>query len=127
MFNITIQIYLLFIPILVIILLLLNLFLSIKKPDYEKGTVYESGFNPILGQTRITFHILFFLIAILFLIFDLELLIFWAAALTLDFIINYGIIIALLFFVILTIGFIYEWNKGALYFIPSKYKKYYIK
>ena len=105
-----------FVPILAFILLALNLLLAPHVPYEAKVSAYECGYNAIPGQTRSTFQIQFYLVAILFLVFDLELLIFWAAAVSLDIIGLYGLIIALLFFTILTIGFIYEWNKGALNF-----------
>ena len=64
-----------FVPILALILLVLNLLFSVHKPDSEKLTSYECGFSPIHGQTRTPFSVQFYLVAILFLVFDLELLV----------------------------------------------------
>ena len=103
-----------FIPILALILLFLNLLLSPNRPDSEKVLTYECGFSPILGQTRNTFHISFFLIALAFLILDLEILLFFPISVSLSKIGSFGLVIALIFFIILTIGFILEIGSGAI-------------
>jgi NADH:ubiquinone oxidoreductase subunit 3 (subunit A) len=103
-----------FIPILALILLTLNLLLSPNKPDSEKLLTYECGFSPILGQTRNTFHISFFLIALAFLILDLEILLFFPISVSLSQIGTFGLTIALIFFVLLTIGYIIEILAGNL-------------
>ena len=103
-----------FIPILALILLLLNLLLSPNRPDSEKVLTYECGFSPILGQTRNTFHISFFLIALAFLILDLEILLFFPICVSLTQIGTYGLMIALLFFILLTLGYIIEILAGNL-------------
>jgi NADH:ubiquinone oxidoreductase subunit 3 (subunit A) len=103
-----------FIPILALILLTLNLLLSPNKPDSEKLLTYECGFSPILGQTRNTFHISFFLIALAFLILDLEILLFFPISVSLSQIGTFGLAIALIFFVLLTIGYIIEILAGNL-------------
>ena len=72
-----------FIPILTLVLLLLNFFLAVSRPDAEKVSAYECGFLSILGQTRYHFQIHFFLVALLFLIFDLEIVLIFPAAMTL--------------------------------------------
>ena len=63
-----------FVPILAFILLAVNILLAVHRPDESKVSAYECGFSPIYGQTRSVFHINFFLVALLFLIFDLEVL-----------------------------------------------------
>jgi NADH:ubiquinone oxidoreductase subunit 3 (subunit A) len=103
-----------FIPFLALILLLLNLFFSPNRPDSEKVLTYECGFSPILGQTRNTFHISFFLIALAFLILDLEILLFFPISVSLSQIGTFGLIIALLFFILLTIGYVIEILAGNL-------------
>ena len=103
-----------FIPVLALILLMLNLLLSPNKPDAEKVLTYECGFSPILGQTRNTFHISFFLIALAFLILDLEILLFFPISVSLPQIGTFGLSIALIFFIILTIGYIVEILAGNL-------------
>jgi len=112
----TLIIYFIFIPILVLILLGLNLLLAQHKPDFEKLTIFECGYSTIPGQTRIPFNIQFYVVAILFLIFDLE--IFYLVPLTVSFyfISFYGFAIFLIFFIILTIGFIFELGKNVINF-----------
>ena len=103
-----------FIPVLSGILLLLNLLLSPNKPDYEKVYTYECGFSPIFGQTRSTFHISFFLITLAFLILDLEILLFFPISVSLSQIGTFGLAIALIFFILLTIGYVIEILAGIL-------------
>lgn len=103
-----------FVPILVLILLLLNLFLAPHNPDSEKVMAYECGFNGIQGQTRSTFQIHFYIVALLFLVFDLEILLLLPVAVVLYEVSNYGFIIALIFFTVLTIGFALEIGSGAI-------------
>ena len=79
-----------FVPVLAIILLALNLLFSVHRPDSEKLTSYECGFSPIHGQTRTPFSIQFYLVAILFLVFDLELLVLYPITVTLYEVGSYG-------------------------------------
>jgi len=109
-----------FIPILVLILLALNLILAVHKPDSEKLTPYECGFTPIYGQTRSQFSIHFYIVAILFLVFDLEILLLYPISVTLYQVSTYGFTIAILFFLVLTIGFVFELGKGVLKFTDHK-------
>ena len=104
----------LFVPALACILLLIGLLLSPNKPDYEKVQTYECGFSPILGQTRNTFHISFFLIALAFLILDLEIWLFDPISISLTQIGTFGLIIGLIFFILLTIGYYIEIIAGNL-------------
>jgi NADH-ubiquinone oxidoreductase chain 2 len=108
------------IPILVAILLALNLLLAVHRPDTEKLSPYECGFTPIYGQTRSQFSIHFYIVAILFLVFDLEILLLYPIAVTLYQVSTYGFTIAILFFTILTIGFVFELGKGVLKFTEHK-------
>ena len=110
----------LFVPVLVVILLLLNVLLAVHRPDTEKVTPYECGFSPVYGQTRAPFSIQYYLVGILFLIFDLEILLFYPLAVTLYQVSVYGFVIGILFFTVLTIGFVYEFGKGALYFTDQR-------
>lgn len=84
-----------------------------QKSDQEKISAYECGFNPF-DDARTTFDVRFYIVAILFLIFDLEIsfLFPWSVMLSTISIIGFSTMI--LFLIILTIGFIYEWFKGAL-------------
>jgi NADH-ubiquinone oxidoreductase chain 3 len=109
-----------FIPVLVGILLALNLLLAVHRPDTEKLSPYECGFTPIYGQTRSQFSIHFYIVAILFLVFDLEILLLYPIAVTLYQVSTYGFTIAIVFFTILTIGFVFELGKGVLKFTEHK-------
>jgi NADH-ubiquinone oxidoreductase chain 3 len=103
-----------FVPILSLILLALNILLAPHMPYEAKVSAFECGINPVPGQTRSTFNINFFMVALLFLIFDLELLLFFPFAVTLSQVGVYGFVIALIFFVVLTIGFVLEIGSGAI-------------
>jgi NADH-quinone oxidoreductase subunit A len=87
--------------------------LAYKQPDPEKLSAYECGFNAF-DDARMKFDVRFYLVAILFIIFDLEVsfLFPWAAAFGKLGV--YGFWSMMLFLAVLTIGFIYEWKKGAL-------------
>lgn len=106
--------YLIIIPILAIILLGVNLLLAPHNPYQEKKTSFECGFHSFLGQNRKEFNIMFFVFSLLFLIFDLEILLSYPYAMSMYVNNIYGLIILLSFFVILTIGFVVEISKGAL-------------
>ena len=103
-----------FVPVLALILLALNLLFSVHKPDSEKLTSYECGFSPIHGQTRTPFSVQFYLVAILFLVFDLELLVLYPITVSLYEVGTLGFWVVLIFFGILTVGFVYELGSGAL-------------
>ncbi len=109
-----------FVPILVVILLMANVLLAAHRPDTEKVTAYECGFSPIYGQTRAPFSIQYYLVGILFLIFDLEILLLYPIRVTLYNVSIYGFWIAIIFFTVLTLGFVYELGKGALYFTDQR-------
>ena len=103
-----------FVPILSLILLALNLLFAVHRPDEQKVSAYECGFQEIPGQTRSTFQIHFYIVCMLFLIFDLEILLLFPIAVTLYQVSTFGFSIALIFFIILTIGFILEIGSGAI-------------
>jgi NADH-ubiquinone oxidoreductase chain 3 len=103
-----------FIPILSLVLLGLNVLLAVHRPDEAKVSAYECGFQPVYGQTRSTFQIHFMVVALLFLIFDLEILLLFPIAVTLYQVSTFGFSVAILFFIILTIGFILEIGSGAI-------------
>lgn len=103
-----------FVPILTVLLLGLNLLLAAHKPDEAKVSAYECGFSPVYGQTRSTFQIHFFIVALLFLVFDLEVLLLYPLAVTLYQVSVFGFSVALIFFIVLTIGFILEIGSGAI-------------
>ena len=93
--------------------ILLNFLLSPKNPDPEKLSAYECGFEAF-GDSRMKFDIRFYLVAILFIIFDLEIAFLFPWAITLGSIGFLGFISMMIFLFILTVGFVYEWKKGAL-------------
>lgn len=107
-------ILLIIIPVLIFLLLTLNYLLAPGKSDAEKLSLYECGFSTVHGQTRSTFHINFYIIAMLFLVFDLELVLIFPLPLSLLQVGLYGFSIATVFFIILTIGFILEIGSGAI-------------
>jgi NADH-quinone oxidoreductase subunit A len=84
-----------------------------QKPDAEKDSAYECGFEPF-GDSRHKFDVRFYLVAILFIIFDLEVAFLFPWAVSLGKIGVFGFWSMMIFLGVLTIGFIYEWRKGAL-------------
>ncbi|CCG41364.1 NADH-quinone oxidoreductase subunit A [Magnetospirillum molischianum] len=84
-----------------------------QKPDAEKATPYECGFEPF-GDSRTRFDVRFYLVSILFIIFDLEIAFLFPWAVTLGKIGLFGFWSMMVFLAVLTVGFIYEWRKGAL-------------
>jgi NADH-quinone oxidoreductase subunit A len=104
----------------IIIFLVLGIFLFVaslvfvyQKPSSEKVSAYECGFNPF-GDARQKFEVRFYLVAILFIIFDLELLFLFPWIVSINSIFFVGIWVMIFFLFLLTIGFIYEWHEGAL-------------
>ena len=95
------------------ILVFLPFVVAPQKPDAEKISAYECGFDPF-DDARGKFDIRFYLVAILFIIFDLEVTFLFPWAVTLNQIGIFGFWTMMIFLIILTIGFIYEWQKGAL-------------
>lgn len=91
----------------------LSYVLSSRSIDKEKISAYECGFNPF-EDARNKFDVRFYLVAILFIIFDLEVSFLFPWAVALNQINLFGFWSMFIFLVILTVGFIYEWKKGAL-------------
>ena len=106
-------IYLIISTVLACVIFGLSYALAGQPADTEKVSAYECGFNPF-GDSRGTFDVRFYLVAILFIIFDLEVAFLFPWALTLGEITLFGFWTMVLFLLILTVGFIYEWKKGAL-------------
>jgi NADH-quinone oxidoreductase subunit A len=84
-----------------------------QRPDKEKLSPYECGFDPF-DDARIRFDVRYYLVAILFIIFDLEVAFLFPWAVSLGDIGMFGFWSMVVFLAVLTIGFIYEWKKGAL-------------
>ena len=114
--------FFIFIPILAVVLLGLNIVLAPHNPYEEKNSVFECGFHSFLGQNRSEFSISFFIFALLFLLFDLEILLVYPYVVSSYVNGVFGLIIMLIFFLILTLGFAFELGKNALY-IESKQNK----
>lgn len=106
--------FFLFIPILAFLLLIINLIFSTHNPYQEKDSAFECGFHSFTYQNRMQFSISFFIFALLFLIFDLEILLVYPYVVSAYFNGLYGLIVMLIFFIILTLGFIFELGKNAL-------------
>ena len=93
--------------------IVLNFLFSPRNPDPEKLSAYECGFEAF-GDSRMEFDVRFYLVAILFIIFDLEIAFLFPWAVSLGKIGSLGFWSMMIFLFVLTIGFIYEWKKGAL-------------
>ena len=116
----TLLVLFVFVPFLSVVLLGLNLLLAPSRPEESKASPYECGFSVIQGQTRSVFHIHFYLVSMLFLIFYLEILLLFPLAVSLYQVNIFGFSVAILFFFVLTIGFVLEIGSGAIKFIESK-------
>lgn len=116
----TLLILFIVVPILTLILLALNLLLAPHNPDPEKVSTFECGFIPLYGQTRSTFFISFYLIGILFTIFDLEIFFVLPLSVSMYSVSTYGFSIFLIFFIVLTIGFVYELGAKVLDFTTQR-------
>ena len=111
-----------YLPILIFILVgilaglipvILGYCLGPRRPNAEKNSPYECGFEPF-ENARIKFDVRFYLVAILFIIFDLEIVFLFPFAVVLDEISWTAFYAVGVFLILLVVGFIYEWKKGAL-------------
>jgi NADH-quinone oxidoreductase subunit A len=96
-----------------LMILMASFMVARQRPDTEKLSPYECGFEPF-EDTRGRFDVRYYLVAILFIIFDLEVAFLFPWAVSLGNIGMFGFWSMMFFLVILTIGFVYEWKKGAL-------------
>jgi NADH-quinone oxidoreductase subunit A len=96
-----------------LVLIITPLLITIRNPDPEKLSAYECGFNAF-DDARMKFDVRFYLVSILFIIFDLEVAFLFPWAVTLKENGVFGFWSMMIFLGVLTIGFIYEWRKGAL-------------
>jgi NADH-quinone oxidoreductase subunit A len=87
--------------------------IAYKNPDPEKLSAYECGFNAF-DDARMKFDVRFYLVSILFIIFDLEVAFLFPWAITFKEVGLFGFWSMMAFLAVLTIGFVYEWKKGAL-------------
>ena len=95
------------------LMVIASLIVGHQKPDAEKLSPYECGFEPFEDARR-KFDVRFYLVAILFIIFDLEVAFLFPWAVTLGEIGLFGFWSMVVFLAVLTVGFAYEWRKGAL-------------
>ena len=95
------------------VLLAAPFLVAYKSPDPEKVSAYECGFNAF-DDARMKFDIRFYLVSLLFIIFDLEVAFLFPWALAFHDIGAFGFWSMIGFLFVLTVGFVYEWNKGAL-------------
>ena len=95
------------------VFIVLGKLLGPSRPDAEKNSPYECGFEAF-EDSRMKFDVRYYLVAILFIIFDLEIAFLFPWAIVLDEIGTFGFLAMMLFLGILVVGFIYEWKKGAL-------------
>jgi len=95
------------------VMLILGALLSPHRPDAAKNSPFECGFEAF-GDARMKFDVRYYLVAILFIIFDLEIAFLFPWAIVLDKIGLFGLVAMAVFLGVLIIGFIYEWKKGAL-------------
>ena len=93
--------------------ILINFLASPYNPDPEKLSTYECGFEAF-DDSRMEFDVRFYLVAILFIIFDLEIAFLFPWAASFQYVGIFGFWSMVVFLTILTVGFIYEWKKGAL-------------
>lgn len=110
----SITIFLILVPVLAVILLAVNLIFAPHSPYQEKDSVFECGFHSFLGQNRTQFSISFFIFGILFLLFDLEILLLYPYGLSIYLAEIYGLAFLIIFFLLLTAGFAFELGKNAL-------------
>jgi NADH-ubiquinone oxidoreductase chain 3 len=106
--------FLFFIPILAFILLAVNFIFAPHNSYQEKDSAFECGFHSFLGQNRTQFSISFFIFALLFLLFDLEILLVYPYVVSSYNNGIYGLMLMLIFFLALTLGFAFELGKNAL-------------
>jgi NADH-ubiquinone oxidoreductase chain 3 len=110
----SITFFIVFIPLLAFILLGVNLVFAPHNSYQEKNSSFECGFHSFLGQNRTQFSISFFIFALLFLLFDLEILLIYPYVVSSYNNGIYGLMLMLVFFLILTLGFAFELGKNAL-------------
>ena len=96
-----------------VVLILAAVFIAVRHPDPEKLSAYECGFNAF-DDARMKFDVRFYLVAILFIIFDLEVAFLFPWAVAFREVGVFGFWSMMAFLGVLTIGFVYEWKKGAL-------------
>jgi NADH-ubiquinone oxidoreductase chain 3 len=110
----SITFFFIFIPIIAVLFLAINFLFAPHNSYQEKDSAFECGFHSFLGQNRTQFSISFFIFALLFLLFDLEILLVYPYVVSAYVNGIYGLMIMLIFFLALTLGFAFELGKNAL-------------
>jgi NADH-quinone oxidoreductase subunit A len=95
------------------VFIVLGKLLGPSRPDAEKNSPYECGFEAF-EDSRMKFDVRYYLVAILFIIFDLEIAFLFPWAIVLDQVGTFGLVAMAVFLAVLVIGFVFEWKKGAL-------------
>lgn len=96
-----------------LVMVVIPFIIALRKPDAEKLSPYECGFEAF-SEARSQFDVRFYLVSLLFIIFDLEIAFLFPWSITLGKIGVFGFWTMMVFLSLLTIGFVYEWKKGAL-------------
>ena len=96
-----------------VVMVALGAFLAPHRPDAQKSSPYECGFEAF-EDSRMKFDVRYYLVAILFILFDLEIAFLFPWATVMHKLGMYGFVVMFIFIAILVVGFIYEWKKGAL-------------
>lgn len=107
-------------PVLTLVLLLVNVLFAASRPDAEKVSTYECGYSTIRGQTRAPFTISYYLVAVLFLAFDVEVALLHPYAPSANLVGHYGFWVVVVFFLVLTLGFVVEVASGVLSFTDHR-------
>lgn len=115
--NLTLIIFLILGPLLVLSLILINRVLALDKPNPEKLSPFECGLPPF-SEPRQPFSVSFYIVALLFLIFDLEILFLYPLVMCFHLVSRIGYWVASLFLMILTVGFVYELARGVISLHP---------
>lgn len=116
----TLFVFILVAPVLTVILLSANALLAVIRPYAEKVSTYECGYDTLRGQTRAPFTISYYLVAVLFLAFDLEIIILYPYTTISSLVGIYGFWTVVVFFSVLTLGFVVEIASGVLYFTDHR-------
>jgi NADH-ubiquinone oxidoreductase chain 3 len=111
-----INFFFILVPLLALILLAVNFVLASHNPYKEKTTPFECGIHSFLAQNRTQFTISFFLFGLLFLLFDLEILLVYPFSVSSNVNSLYGLVIIAIFVLMLALGFVFELGKNALKF-----------
>ena len=110
----SISLFIIVVCIIAILFLVINLVLAPHNPYQEKYSIFECGFHSFLGQNRTQFGVKFFIFALVYLLLDLEILLTFPYAVS-EYVNNiYGLIVALGFIIVITVGFVFELGKSAL-------------